>query len=48
VSGIGSVIHWIRRLQAGEQEAFQKLWERYFRRLVGLLRKRLQGHPARP
>jgi DNA-directed RNA polymerase specialized sigma24 family protein len=45
VSSIGSVTHWIRRLQAGEQAAFQKLWERYFRRLVGLVRKRLQGVP---
>jgi DNA-directed RNA polymerase specialized sigma24 family protein len=45
VSSAGSVTHWIRRLQAGEQAAFQKLWERYFRRLVGLARKRLQGVP---
>jgi hypothetical protein len=43
VSGAGSVTHWIRRLQAGEQAACQKLWEGYFRRLVGLARKRLQG-----
>jgi DNA-directed RNA polymerase specialized sigma24 family protein len=45
MSGTGSVTHWIRRLQAGEQAAFQKLWERYFRRLVALVRKRLQGAP---
>jgi DNA-directed RNA polymerase specialized sigma24 family protein len=45
MSGTGSVTHWIRRLQAGEQAAFQKLWERYFRRLVGLARKRLRGAP---
>jgi DNA-directed RNA polymerase specialized sigma24 family protein len=45
MSGTGSVTHWICRLQAGEQVAFQKLWERYFRRLVGLVRKRLQGAP---
>jgi hypothetical protein len=45
VSGAGSVTHWIGQLQAGEQAAFQKLWERYFRRLVGLARKRLQGAP---
>jgi hypothetical protein len=45
MSGIGSVTHWIRRLQTGEQAAFQKLWERYFRCLVGLARKRLRGVP---
>jgi DNA-directed RNA polymerase specialized sigma24 family protein len=45
MSGAGSVTHWIRRLQAGEQEAFQNLWERYVRRLVGLARKRLRGAP---
>jgi DNA-directed RNA polymerase specialized sigma24 family protein len=45
VSGAGSVTHWIRRLEAGDQVAFQKLWEGYFRRLVGLARKRLQGAP---
>jgi DNA-directed RNA polymerase specialized sigma24 family protein len=46
MSGTGSVTQWIRRLQAGEQAAFQKLWERYFRRLVGLARKRLRGAPG--
>jgi DNA-directed RNA polymerase specialized sigma24 family protein len=45
VSGAGSVTHWVRQLQAGEQAAFQKLWKRYFRRLVGLARKRLRGAP---
>jgi DNA-directed RNA polymerase specialized sigma24 family protein len=45
VSVAGSVTHWIRRLEAGEQAAFQKLWEGYFRRLVGLVRKQLQGVP---
>jgi hypothetical protein len=43
--GTGSVTPWICWLQAGEQAAFQKLWERYVRRLVGLARKRLQGAP---
>jgi DNA-directed RNA polymerase specialized sigma24 family protein len=45
VPGSGSVTHWIDQLKAGEQAAFQKLWERYFRRLVALTRKRLQGAP---
>jgi RNA polymerase sigma factor (sigma-70 family) len=38
----GSVTHWISALKAGDTAAAQKLWERYFRRLVGLARKRLQ------
>jgi DNA-directed RNA polymerase specialized sigma24 family protein len=45
VSGAGSVTHWIRQLKAGDQVAFQKLWEGYFRRLVGLARHRLRGAP---
>jgi DNA-directed RNA polymerase specialized sigma24 family protein len=43
----GSVTHWIARLQAGDEEAAQLLWERYFGRLVGLARKRLQTSPFR-
>jgi hypothetical protein len=43
VSVAGSVAHWIRRLEAGDQVAFQQLWEGYFRRLVGPARRRLQG-----
>ena len=39
----GSVTRWIGPLQAGEQAAAQELWERYFRRLVVLARKKLQG-----
>jgi DNA-directed RNA polymerase specialized sigma24 family protein len=42
-----SVSQWIRELQVGNQAAAQKLWERYFQRLVGLARKRLQGMPRR-
>jgi len=42
-----SVSHWIGQLQAGEHAAAQPLWERYFRRLVGLARKMLQGTPRR-
>jgi DNA-directed RNA polymerase specialized sigma24 family protein len=45
VSGAGSVTHWIEQLKAGDQVACQKLWEGYFRRLVGLARKQLQGTP---
>ena len=39
----GSVTHWIQALRGGDPDAAQKLWERYFPRLVGLARKRLQG-----
>jgi DNA-directed RNA polymerase specialized sigma24 family protein len=41
----GSVTLYLRRLQAGDQAALQRLWEGYFGRLVGLARKRLQGTP---
>jgi DNA-directed RNA polymerase specialized sigma24 family protein len=42
-----SVTQWIGRLKAGDPEAAQKLWERYFRRLVGLARKKLGAAPRR-
>jgi DNA-directed RNA polymerase specialized sigma24 family protein len=42
MSSVGSVTCWIRQLGAGDQAAFQKLWEGYFQRLTGLARKRLQ------
>jgi DNA-directed RNA polymerase specialized sigma24 family protein len=43
MSGEGSVSHWISELKAGDQAAAQALWERFFRRVVGLARKKLQG-----
>jgi DNA-directed RNA polymerase specialized sigma24 family protein len=42
-----SVTHWLSQLQGGDSAAAQRLWERYFHRLVGLARARLQGHPRR-
>ena len=45
MSFAGSITEWVRQLQAGEQEAAQKLWERYFRRLVGLARQKLRQAP---
>jgi DNA-directed RNA polymerase specialized sigma24 family protein len=39
----GSVTHWLAQLPGGDPAAAQQLWERYFERLVGLARKRLQG-----
>jgi RNA polymerase sigma factor (sigma-70 family) len=41
--GPGSVTCWISALEGGDAAAAQKLWERYYRRLVGLARKKLQG-----
>jgi DNA-directed RNA polymerase specialized sigma24 family protein len=38
----GSVTRWIGDLKAGEAEAAQPLWERYFARLVRLARGKLQ------
>ena len=42
-----SVTQWIDRLKAGDPDAAQKLWERYFHRLVGLARKKLRSAPRR-
>jgi DNA-directed RNA polymerase specialized sigma24 family protein len=40
---MGSVTAWIEQLRAGNRAAAQPLWERYFSRLVGLARSKLQG-----
>jgi DNA-binding NarL/FixJ family response regulator len=40
MSSGGSVTHWISALKGGDAAAAEKLWERYFCRLVGLARKR--------
>jgi DNA-directed RNA polymerase specialized sigma24 family protein len=39
----GSVTHWIGDLKEGDHEAAQRLWERYFDRLIRLARKKLPG-----
>jgi RNA polymerase sigma factor (sigma-70 family) len=39
----GSTTHWLLELQAGNRQAAQELWERYYRRLVGFARKKLNG-----
>jgi DNA-directed RNA polymerase specialized sigma24 family protein len=41
----GSVTCWFDQLQAGNRDAAQHLWERYFRRLVGLARLKLRNAP---
>jgi DNA-directed RNA polymerase specialized sigma24 family protein len=43
----GSVTHWLHLLKAGDRAAAQPLWERYFRRLVALARRRLLDTPRR-
>ncbi len=47
MSSADSVTHWIGQLKAGDPAAAQRLWERYFPRLVGLARKKLHGMPRR-
>jgi RNA polymerase sigma factor (sigma-70 family) len=42
-----SVSHWLGQVRLGESGAARMLWERYFPRLVGLARKRLQDAPRR-
>ena len=39
----GSVTHWIHEIKAGNPDAAQALWERYFARLVRLARGELTG-----
>jgi RNA polymerase sigma factor (sigma-70 family) len=43
MSSEGSVTRWIDLLQAGDPAAAQPLWDRYFRRLVDLARRKLLG-----
>jgi DNA-directed RNA polymerase specialized sigma24 family protein len=45
MSSHGSVTGWVAQLQAGDAVAAQYLWERYYRRLVGLARQKLLGRP---
>ena len=42
-----STTFWITELKAGNREAAQQLWERYYRRLVSAARKRLNGRTGR-
>jgi DNA-directed RNA polymerase specialized sigma24 family protein len=39
------VSRWLAPLREGDPSAVQRLWERYFHRLVGLARLRLRGAP---
>src|SRR5205823_11454003 len=47
MSSPGSVTYWIGQLKAGDPAVARELWERYFQRLVGLARKKLQHAPRR-
>jgi DNA-directed RNA polymerase specialized sigma24 family protein len=47
MSSDGSVTRWLGALKASDPAAAQRLWERYFRRLVGLARAKLRGAPRR-
>src|SRR5262245_30439251 len=42
-----SVTGWLMRFQEGDRAAAQQPWQRYFHRLVGLARGRLQGRQRR-
>ena len=42
-----SITHCIKALKEGDQAAAQRIWESYFRRLVGLARARLRDFPRR-
>ena len=42
-----SVTHWLRSLREGDLEAAERLWTRYFDRLVGVARQTLGVHPRR-
>src|SRR5439155_21014266 len=45
----GSVTVWLNRLKVGDRdEAASRLWEAYFRRLVGLARGHLKNRPRGP
>jgi DNA-directed RNA polymerase specialized sigma24 family protein len=39
----GSVSRWLGELKAGDRDAIQPLWERYYARLVSLARAKLRG-----
>lgn len=47
MSDDGMVSLWIQQLKEGDAEAAEQLWHRYYNRLVGLARKKLQDTPRR-
>lgn len=47
VSSLESVTLWVEGLRQGDQLAAQRLWERFFLRMVGLARRKLDGSAKR-
>jgi DNA-directed RNA polymerase specialized sigma24 family protein len=47
MSSQGSVSQWLARLQDSDSSAAQRLWDRYFPRLVALAREKLRAAPRR-
>jgi DNA-directed RNA polymerase specialized sigma24 family protein len=47
MSSEGTVTHWLRQLEAGDQDAARQLWQRYYQELVDLARARLGSTPRR-
>jgi RNA polymerase sigma factor (sigma-70 family) len=45
MSSPGSITSWIDHLRAGDRAAAAPLWQRYFRRLVALVRQKLRHSP---
>src|SRR5438105_2793303 len=43
MSSEGSVTRWVTALKSGDMAAAQPIWERYYRRLVTLARKKLRS-----
>jgi DNA-directed RNA polymerase specialized sigma24 family protein len=47
MAGDSSVTIWLDGMKAGDNQAIQKLWDRYFQRLVRLAARRLPGDARR-
>jgi len=47
MTGDGSITGWLHKLGEGDQQAAEKIWQRYFCRLVGLARHKLRDFPRR-
>src|SRR5262249_19198987 len=45
MASVGSVTMWIGKLKEPDAQAALELWQRYFRQLVKLARKKLRGAP---
>ena len=43
----GSITQWLEQVKQGDSLAVQTVWNRYYHRLIGLARKKLQDTPRR-